>query len=120
MICRPSATSSRRNCETYCCTIFGALDGGSSPHSPSTRRSKDTVVFALSASIDSTARCFGPASLTREPSSSTSTEPSTRICMVAVLHGDPTSAQGASTELLPGRRALLLAGVGDRPLSRLL
>src|SRR5215203_2850260 len=96
MIWRPSATSRRRSCETYCWTIFGALDGGSSPHSPSTRRSKDTVVFALSASIESTARCLGPASLTREPSSSTSTEPSMRICMVVV----------STATLLPLRRLL--------------
>ena len=33
-----SPASSRRSCDTYSCTIFGAVAGGASPHSPSTRR----------------------------------------------------------------------------------
>ena len=58
-ITAPSPSSSRRSCETYSCTIFGALAGGCSPQRPSARRSADTVRPAWSASIASTARCLG-------------------------------------------------------------
>ena len=52
------------------------------------------VVLALSASIESTARCFGPASLSGRSSRSASTVPNSRICTVPLLRGDPTPAGG--------------------------
>ena len=74
----PLAGSALRSCETWICTIFGALSGASSPQRSSIRRSVATARFPFSRSRARSARCLPAPSGTGSPSCVTSSGPSSR------------------------------------------
>src|SRR5579884_2722609 len=80
-----SAPSTPRRPWTYTWRDETADRGGSVPQTASTRRSRDTTVFACKSSSASKARCLGAPSASRPSSPTTSTDPRIRNSMLVDL-----------------------------------